>query len=103
MPDDDRRRRAAPVRRRVVRRDVHVDRRADARDTQYYEMLGCRAIYHDGWKAVVFHPMMGFAYDGVSDPRLAFDDDPWELYHVAEDFSESVDLAAAGARASCAG
>ena len=40
--------------------------------------------------------MMGFAYDGVSDPRLAFDDDPWELYHVAEDFSESVDLAAAG-------
>ena len=27
-------------------------------------MLGCRAIYHDGWKAVVFHPMMGFGYDG---------------------------------------
>ena len=67
---------------------------APTRDTQYYEMLGCRAIYHDGWKAVVFHPMMGFAYDGVSDPRLPFDDDPWELYHVAEDFSESVDLAA---------
>ena len=64
------------------------------RDTQYYEMLGCRAIYHDGWKAVVFHPMVGFAYDGVSDPRLPFDDDPWELYHVAEDFSETVDLAA---------
>jgi arylsulfatase len=66
---------------------------ASTRDTQYYEMLGCRAIYHDGWKAVVFHPMLGFAYDGVSDPRLAFDDDPWELYHVADDFSECVDLA----------
>ena len=64
------------------------------RETQYYEMFGYRAIYHDGWKAVVFHPMMGFAYDGVSDPRLPFDDDPWELYHVAEDFSESTDLAA---------
>src|SRR3954453_22710633 len=25
------------------------------RDTQYYEMFGCRALYHDGWKAVVYH------------------------------------------------
>ena len=64
-----------------------------ARTTQYYEMLGCRAIYHDGWKAVTFHPMPGFGYDG-SDPDLAFDDDRWELYHVAEDFSETRDLAA---------
>jgi arylsulfatase len=62
------------------------------RDTQYYEMLGCRAIYHDGWKAVTFHPMMGFAYEG-SDPRKPFDEDKWELYHVAEDFAETVDLA----------
>ena len=37
------------------------------RSTQYYEMLGCRAIYHEGWKAVTFHPMVGFAYEG-SDP-----------------------------------
>ena len=27
------------------------------RDTQYFEMFGCRALYHDGWKAVVYHPM----------------------------------------------
>ena len=65
-----------------------------AHTTQYYEMLGCRAIYHDGWKAVTFHPMLGFAYEG-SDPTRPFDDDPWELYHVAEDFSETTDLAAA--------
>ena len=58
------------------------------RSTQYYEMLGCRAIYHDGWKAVTFHPMVGFGYEG-SDPALPFDDDVWELYHVAEDFSET--------------
>jgi arylsulfatase len=57
-------------------------------------MLGCRAIYHDGWKAVTFHPMVGFGYDG-SNPRLPFDEDAWELYHVAEDLSETVDLAAA--------
>jgi arylsulfatase A-like enzyme len=61
--------------------------------TQYYEMLGSRAIYHDGWKAVVFHPMPIAAYDG-SDPYLPFDEDEWELYHVADDFSETVDLAA---------
>ena len=32
--------------------------------TQYYEMLGSRALYHDGWKAVVFHPSPFLAYDG---------------------------------------
>jgi arylsulfatase A-like enzyme len=62
--------------------------------TQYYEMLGARAIYHDGWKAVVFHPLPFLGYDG-SDPNLPFDEDPWELFHVAVDFSETVDLAAA--------
>ena len=61
--------------------------------TQYYEMLGSRAIYHDGWKAVVFHPPAMMAYDG-SDSRRPFDDDIWELYHVAEDFSECHDVAA---------
>jgi arylsulfatase len=65
-----------------------------ARTTQYYEMLGCRAMYHDGWKAVTFHPMVGFAYEG-SNALLPFDDDVWELYHVATDFSETEDLAAA--------
>jgi arylsulfatase len=57
-------------------------------------MFGSRALYHDGWKAVVFHPLAGLAYDGT-DPDRPFDDDVWELYHVAEDFSETVDLAAA--------
>jgi arylsulfatase A-like enzyme len=52
--------------------------------TQYYEMFGCRAIYHDGWKAVTYHP--------IQDTRLGFDDDVWELYHVAIDPSETVDL-----------
>jgi arylsulfatase len=67
----------------------------DRHRTQYYELLGCRAIYHDGWKAVAYHAMAGQLYDGVSDPKAPFDADRWELYHVAQDFSESNDLAAA--------
>jgi arylsulfatase len=54
--------------------------------TQYFEMVGHRALYHDGWKAVTRHQ----AGD-------AFDDDRWELYHVAEDASECHDLAASEA------
>ena len=63
-------------------------------ETQYYEMLGNRAIYHRGWKAVTYHGTEGMIYDGVTDPSKPFDQDVWELYHVAEDFSESHDLAA---------
>jgi arylsulfatase len=61
--------------------------------TQYYEMLGSRALYHDGWKAVTFHPAPFIAYDGT-DVSKPFDEDVWELYHVAEDFSEVNDVAA---------
>ncbi len=62
------------------------------RQTQYFEMLGSRAIHHDGWKAVTFKPL-GAMYDDGLDPDAPFDDDVWELYHVAEDFSECHDLA----------
>jgi arylsulfatase A-like enzyme len=60
--------------------------------TQYYEMLGSRALYHDGWKAVTYHPGVFTVYDGT-DVTQPFDDDVWELYHVAEDFAEVHDLA----------
>ncbi len=53
---------------------------------QYYSMLGTRGIWKDGWKAAAVHaPLSGKGH---------FDDDVWELYHVAEDRSESDDLAA---------
>jgi arylsulfatase A-like enzyme len=61
--------------------------------TQHFEMLGSRAIYHDGWKAVTFHPVGPVYNDGLN-PNAPFDDDIWELYHVAEDLSEVRDLAA---------
>jgi arylsulfatase len=60
--------------------------------TQYYEMLGSRALYHDGWKAVVFHPpgMMNYESGNINP---SFDDDVWELYNIANDFSECNDVA----------
>jgi arylsulfatase len=61
--------------------------------TQYFEMLGCRAIYHDGWKAVTFKPP-GPVYDDGIDPNAPFDDDRWELYDKRHDFSECHDVAA---------
>ena len=61
--------------------------------TQHFEMLGSRAIYHDGWKAVTYHPV-GPIYDDGLRASAPFDDDVWELYHVAEDVSEVHDLAA---------
>ena len=54
------------------------------RGVQYYEMLGHRAIWADGWKAVTRHRQ------GAS-----FDDEQWALYHTDEDFSECHDLSAA--------
>ena len=45
-----------------------------------------------GGRRSTFHPLMLAPYDG-SDPRRPFDEDPWELYHVAEDFAETTDLA----------
>ncbi len=51
---------------------------------QYFEMFGHRGIWHQGWKAVAFHPL------GTS-----FDNDVWELYQLDDDFSENRDLAAA--------
>ena len=57
-----------------------------ARKTQFYSMLGSRAIWHEGWKAVTTHPTLS----GWSD----FNDDTWELYHTDVDRSELHDLAA---------
>lgn len=63
---------------------------ADRHTVQYFEMFGNRAIYKDGWKAVTIHAnRMPWQLNVV----LPFEDDVWELYHVAEDFSESTNLA----------
>jgi len=62
---------------------------ADRHTTQYFEMFGNRAIYQDGWVAATKHRT---PWAGAADGPL--DQDKWELYHVAEDFSQANDLAA---------
>ena len=57
--------------------------------TQYFEMFGNRGIYHDGWVAAARHSIPWLM---VPLPPLTAD--TWELYHVAEDFSQAHDLAA---------
>ncbi len=59
------------------------------RTTQYFEMFGNRAIYHDGWVAATRHSV-----PWVMTALLPFDQDRWELYNIAADFSESNNLAA---------
>jgi arylsulfatase A-like enzyme len=57
-----------------------------ARTTQFFSMLGSRAVWHEGWKAVTTHPTIsGWSH---------FNDDTWELYHTDVDRSELHDLAA---------
>ena len=62
------------------------------RTTQYFEMFGSRALYHEGWKAVAFKPI-GPLYDDGINWNAPFDDDRWELYHVDVDPAEIHDLA----------
>ncbi len=61
----------------------------DRRKTQYFEMFGNRAIYHEGWVAATRHSIPWLI---VKLPP--FEEDRWELYHIDEDFSEANDLAA---------
>ena len=57
-----------------------------AKETQFYSMLGTRAIWHQGWKAVTEH--------GPFTDIGKFDQDRWQLFHTDVDRSEANDLAA---------
>jgi len=63
----------------------------ETHDTQYFEILGNRGIYHDGWMASCFHGrvpwirLLGLEFDGPQER--------WELYDIRNDFSQAVDLA----------
>jgi len=60
----------------------------ERRKTQYFEMFGNRAIYHEGWMAATRHSI-----PWVNVPLPPVTDDVWELYNVAADFSQANDLA----------
>jgi arylsulfatase A-like enzyme len=69
--------------------------------TQYFEMMGHRSIHHDGWRAVCPVPGpsfteagMGFGEMVLTEEKLReLDAEGWELYHVAEDFAETKNVA----------
>ena len=64
--------------------------------TQYFEIMGSRGIYHDGWMASAFGPRAPWipgAPPGIA--KWTPDQDVWELYHLDEDWSQAHDLAAA--------
>jgi len=60
------------------------------RKTQYFEIMGNRALYHDGWFAGTIHRA---PWERV--PRRKLQEDIWELYNTSRDFSLANDLAAA--------
>ncbi|WP_243059403.1 arylsulfatase [Nocardioides sp. SR21] len=68
---------------------------ADRLRTQYFEIMGSRAIYHDGWMASAFGPRAPWVPGlppGIHE--WTPDQDTWELYHLDEDWTQAHDLAA---------
>ena len=63
--------------------------------TQYFEIMGSRAIYHDGWMASAFGPRSPWL-PGLPPGMMEWtpDHDVWELYNLDEDWSQAHDLAA---------
>jgi arylsulfatase A-like enzyme len=61
----------------------------ERRETQYFEMIGNRGIYHKGWTAVTRH-RTPWILTGKTPP---FDDDVWELYDTNKDWTQAHDLA----------
>jgi arylsulfatase len=62
---------------------------AERHETQYFEMLGNRGIYHKGWTAVTKH---GTPWILMGRKTVALDDDVWELYDTTKDWSQANDL-----------
>ncbi|MCC8363761.1 arylsulfatase [Lysobacter sp. A6] len=60
-----------------------------ARTQQYFEMFGNRAMYSNGWMACCRHGRLPWETSGSA----GFDEDVWELYNIAEDFSQGNDVA----------
>ena len=74
-----------------------ADAKAPARKrTQYFENSGSRGIYQDGWYAAAFGSFVPWDSAGSAPKAATWDStkDEWELYHVAEDYSQATNLAA---------
>jgi arylsulfatase A-like enzyme len=65
------------------------------RTTQFFDVMGSRGIYHDGWFAAAFGPRIPWVPGlpkGIQD--WSPDKDTWELYNLEEDWTQADDLAA---------
>jgi arylsulfatase A-like enzyme len=63
----------------------------DRRTTQYFEMIGNRGIYHEGWNAGARH---GTPWEMVDAGDRPFEEDRWELFDLDADWTQARDLAA---------
>ncbi len=65
----------------------------EVRTAQYFEMLGSRSMYLDGWKATTDHVSKGVTDERLLEGSRDLDGDRWSLYDLTSDFAEAVDLA----------
>ena len=63
---------------------------AERHETQYFEMLCNRGIYHKGWTAVTRHGNLPWVVVGAQPP---LSEDVWELYDTTKDWSQAHNLA----------
>lgn len=69
------------------------DADASSRETQYFEMVGSRALYHDGWKITTDHVGKQLSIETeLLEGSHDFDTDHWSLFRLDEDFSEANDV-----------
>ncbi|WP_245944081.1 arylsulfatase [Acuticoccus kandeliae] len=68
----------------------------EVRHTQYFDIMGSRGIYRDGWMASAFGPRAPWV-PGIPEGILDWnpDEDQWELYDITKDWSQANDLAGA--------
>jgi arylsulfatase A-like enzyme len=64
------------------------------RTTQFFDIMGSRGIYHNGWMASTFGPRIPWISRTPGMETWTPDRDVWELYNIEEDFSQANDLAA---------
>ncbi|MDB5393329.1 MAG: sulfatase [Rhodospirillales bacterium] len=62
----------------------------DAHTSQYFEIMGNRAMYKDGWIASARHELPWMT---LPQRKEDFENDQWELYNLNEDYSQAHDLA----------
>jgi len=63
-----------------------------AKKTQYFEIMGSRGVYHNGWFAGTFGPRAPWSTDLSGVANMQPEKDVWELYNLDEDYSQSKDI-----------